>query len=111
MTIHIDSLNISCIIGLLDFERELEQRVIIDLKADYTYADNEFVDYAKMAGIIENHLQKCKHELLENALLGLKEVILGNFISINRLEIKISKPDILGNCSVALSESWTNTPL
>ncbi len=111
MTIHIDTLNIPCIIGLLDFERELEQRVIVDLKADYNYRDNEFVDYSKMVEMIENHLQKYKYELLEDALMGLKESIFENFNAINRLKIKISKPDILENCSVALSESWTNRPL
>ena len=111
MKIHIDSLQISCIIGLLDFERELEQCVMINLSADYAYDQSNFVDYGEMATLIEKHLKEYKYELLEDALLGLKETIFENFKAISALHIKISKPNILKNCSVGLSQSWTNTPL
>ena len=39
MTIHIEALTFDVIIGLLDFERDRPQRVIIDIEASYDYKD------------------------------------------------------------------------
>ena len=46
MTIHIESLTFETIIGLLDFEKERPQRVIIDLRASYDY-EKEYLDHRK----------------------------------------------------------------
>ncbi len=75
MTIHIEDLTFDVIIGLLDFERDKPQRVIINLEASYDYSDNEFINYADMVLLIQNELKAKRYELLENALLGLKEVL------------------------------------
>ena len=72
MTIHIEALTFNVIIGLLDFERERPQRVIIDLEALYEYSDSEFIDYADMVTLIQNELKEKRYELLEEALLGIK---------------------------------------
>ncbi len=106
MTIHIESLQIDVIIGLLDFEREREQRVCIDLEAVYTYNQKSFIDYADLAEMIENQIKKERYLLLEGALLDLKEKITETYPAIETLKLKITKPDILKNCSVALSQSW-----
>jgi dihydroneopterin aldolase len=100
---------ISCIIGLLDFEREHEQTIIVNLQADYEY-ENSFVNYAEIVNLIETHLKQEKYELLESAIEGLKNVIFKQFGSLKRLTIKINKPDIINNCSVGLSGHWTNIP-
>ena len=106
MTIHIEALTFNVIIGLLDFEREKPQRVIIDVKALYAYNDNNFIDYADIVLLIQLHLKEKRYKLLENALLGLKETIYTSYPQLQNLSIKISKPDILTACSVALSETW-----
>ncbi|MEA3418648.1 MAG: dihydroneopterin aldolase [Campylobacterota bacterium] len=106
MTIHIESLQIDTIIGLLDFERDMEQRVIIDLEASYIYDRTEFINYADLAEMIEVRIKKQCYELLEEALLDIKEQILKAYPAIKTLQLKISKPDILHNCTVALSKSW-----
>lgn len=106
MTIHIESLQINAIIGLLDFEREQEQRVCVDLEAHYTFDQKSFIDYAELAKIIETHIKKERYMLLEEALLDIKEKIMRTYPAINVLTLKITKPDILKNCTVALSHTW-----
>lgn len=102
MTIHIEDLKFKCIIGLLDFERHNPQELIINLKLDYDYED-EFINYADLATLIEQHLQEKKYELLETALNKLFNLISHKFPLTKTLEIKISKPDILPNCRVCVS--------
>ncbi len=106
MTIHIDSLEFDVIIGLLDFERDRTQRIIIDLEASYDYTDKNFIDYADMVFLIQKELKEKRYELLEEALLGLKTVLCTTYPQIQALTLKISKPNILPQCSVALSNSW-----
>jgi len=111
MRIHIDSLEISCIIGLLDFERDFPQRVCLDMTIDYAYREKAFLDYAKVVELVEADLQATKYLLLEDALSGLKKKLFEIFPGIEKLKIKITKPDILPHCTVGISETWINTPL
>ncbi len=105
MTIHIESLTYEVIIGLLDFEREKPQKVIIDLSASYDYK-KEYLDYAHIVSLIHNELKTKKYELLEDALLGVKKTIIETYPQIKTLWLKIAKPDIIPECSVALSNQW-----
>jgi len=106
MTIHIDSLEFDVIIGLLDFERDRPQRVIIDLEASYDYSKENFINYADMVCLIQKELKEKRFELLEEALLGLKNRLYTSYPQLKTLQLKIAKPDILTECSVALSHSW-----
>ncbi|HIP17786.1 MAG TPA: dihydroneopterin aldolase [Sulfurovum sp.] len=106
MTIHIESLTFEVIIGLLDFERERPQRVIVDLEASYDYTDANFVNYAEMASDIASELKEKKYKLLEDALLGIKYKLHTDYPQLKKLQLKIAKPDILPECSVALSNTW-----
>ena len=107
MTIHIEALTFDVIIGLLDFERDKPQQVIIDLEASYDYADEQFIDYADMSQLIQNELKVKRYELLEEALLGIKSVLYTTYPQLKTLSLKISKPNILPHCNVALSHTWT----
>jgi len=106
MKIHIEALSFEVIIGLLDFERERPQRVVIDLQASYDYADKNFVDYADMVFLIQTELKNKKYTLLEEALLGVKNGLHTAYPQLKTLDLKISKPDIMQECTVALSEQW-----
>ena len=106
MTIHIEDLTFNVIIGLLDFEREKPQRIIVNLQALYDYSDDTFIDYGNIVNLIQDTLKTKRYELLENALLGLKEVVHTTYPRIDSLFIKISKPDIIPQCNVSLSETW-----
>lgn len=111
MHIHVEALEIECIIGLLPFERKNKQKVIVDIEAQYKYSLGSFIDYSKIVEDVSSHLIEEEYELLEDALLGIKGLVFRNFSDVLKLQIKISKPNILKNCSVGLSDSWTNTPL
>jgi dihydroneopterin aldolase len=106
MTIHIQALTFDTIIGLLDFEREHTQQVIIDLEADYHYDRNQFIDYAELSAQIVQRVKNKRYTLLEEALLDLETIILDTYPHIQRLFLRISKPDILPHCRVALSRVW-----
>ena len=106
MTIHIEDLTFDVIIGLLDFERDKPQRVIVNLEASYEYSDDEFIDYADIVLLIQNELKEKRYTLLENALLGLKDVLYTTYPQLQTLSLKISKPDILPECTVSLSKTW-----
>ncbi len=106
MRIHIEALTIDVIIGLLDFEREHTQRVVIDLKADYEYTRENFIDYADLVFLMGQELKEKRYELLEDALLGLQGMIISAYPQIKMLKLKIAKPDILPQCTVALSKQW-----
>ncbi len=106
MNIHIDNLIFNTIIGLLEFERNSPQKVTIDLEVSYKYKNKNFINYADIVTLIKNKLQIKKYELLEDALLGLKDEIYTKYPQIKTLKIKISKPDILSDCTVALSNCW-----
>jgi len=106
MTVHIEALTFDVIIGLLDFEREKPQQVIIDLEASYTYSNEQFIDYADMSYLIQDELKVKRYKLLEDALLGVKSVLCITYPQIRTLTLKISKPHILPECNVALSHTW-----
>jgi len=107
MTIHIEDLIFDVIIGLLDFERDKPQRVIINMEASYEYNNQDFIDYADIVFLIQTELKEKRYELLEDALLGLKSLIVSTYPHIKSLTLKIAKPDILPQTTVALSHSWT----
>ncbi|MDD3774965.1 MAG: dihydroneopterin aldolase [Sulfurovaceae bacterium] len=107
MTIHIKDLEIDVIIGILKHEREIPQRLIINLEASYKYTQGRsFVNYADMVDIITNELSSKQYGLLEEALLGLKNKIRDNFPQVDKLFIELTKPDILTNCNVGISQNW-----
>ena len=106
MHIHIETLTFDTIIGLLDFERDRPQRVIVDLEASYDYANENFIDYADMVMLIQTELNEKKYALLEEALLGIKERLYSTYPQLKMLTLKLAKPDILSECTVALSHRW-----
>jgi 7,8-dihydroneopterin aldolase/epimerase/oxygenase len=106
MTIHIESLRFETIIGLLEFERVTKQTVVVWLEARYPYRQGEFINYADIVTLTQSHINTEQYILLEDALLGLKEHLLSAYPTITHLKLKIEKPDILPNCTVALSQEW-----
>jgi len=106
MTIHIQELTFDTIIGILDFERTTPQKVVLDIEIEYNYNQKEFIDYSKVAQDIQDDMQTKKYLLIEDALEGLKELLKANYPSIQTLQIKLFKPDILSNCTVGLSNFW-----
>lgn len=104
MKIEITDLTFKCIIGILDFERIKKQKVIINISFEYDYSKDLFIDYSEISALIKKTMKKQKFLLLEDAILYF-ESLLQNSYKINKLNIKISKPNILKNCVVSLSNS------
>ena len=102
LTITISDLTFDCIIGILPQERVNKQRVIINCSFEYEYRNNSFINYADVAHLIEKKMIEKKFELIEDALLYIKEE-LSLLYKLYNLKLSISKPDILNNCSVSVS--------
>lgn len=105
MQIRIKDLEFEAIIGILDFERIKEQKVRINCTINYDY-DQQFLDYGLLTAHLQNEMKEKKFELIEEALLSLKSSLKTEFPLIKNLSLEISKPDILANCEVSLSEKF-----
>lgn len=101
MKVSIKELTFNCIIGILPFEREKEQRVVINCSFSYNYSNNAFIDYSLVAKEIEKTMKKRQFELLEEAILYLKKKLTKKY-KITKLKLAIAKPDILNNCIVTI---------
>ena len=105
MIIHIEDLQFKTIIGILDFERKTPQDVIVNLTIEYQYSD-EFINYADVANLIKTFIKKEKFLLIEDALNNLATKLKKDFSRINTLNLKITKPSILPDCRVSVSNTF-----
>jgi dihydroneopterin aldolase len=105
VTIHIEDLKFKCIIGILDFERVTPQDVIINMTIDYKY-EKEFINYAQIVEIIKETMLESKFLLIEEALDNLNLKLIKEYSSIKSIFIKITKPSILPECMVSVSNSY-----
>ena len=105
MTISIEDLKFQCIIGILDFERITPQDVIINLSIDYDFTDN-FINYADIVEIVKDMMILQKFELIEDALEKITLRLTQEFLNIKNLNIKITKPSILPDCKVSVSNNY-----
>ncbi len=105
MTIHIEDLKFQTIIGILDFERVTPQDVIVNLTLEYNY-ENEFINYADVASLIKADFKKSRFLLLEDALTTISLNLKKEFSKMNTLNLKITKPSILPDCKVSVSNHY-----
>ena len=102
MKVKINDLSFKCIIGILDFERVKKQKVIVNLSFEYEFKEGFFIDYSEISTLIEKQMKKRKFLLIEDAIIFL-EAKLYKLYKVNNLIINISKPTILKNCIVSVS--------
>lgn len=105
MRIYIEELEFQTIIGILDFERITPQNLIINLSIDYNYTDS-YINYAEVCEFIKEHTIKSKFLLLEEALETLSQILKEKFPLIQTLNLKITKPSILPDCMVSVSNTY-----
>ncbi len=103
MTIEIEALEFTCIIGILPHERTKAQRVILDMRITYDYKEGAFLDYAQIVAQSEALLKEKRFHLIEEALEALQAMLLKQYPVIEHLYIKLSKPDILPHCRVSVA--------
>ncbi len=105
MTIEIEDLKFQCIIGILDFERVKPQDVIINISIEYEY-QNEFINYVKIVEIIKETMIKSEFLLIEDALKEINLKLIKEFKAIKSINLKITKPSILPDCKVSVSDYY-----
>jgi 7,8-dihydroneopterin aldolase/epimerase/oxygenase len=106
LKIYIEDLKFQCIIGILEFERETPQDVIVNLELEYLY-DKEFINYADVVQMIKSLMIEHQFLLLEDAILKLSKKLKEKFQQINTLKLKITKPSILPDCIVSLEDTYS----
>jgi dihydroneopterin aldolase len=104
MRIRIADLTFETIIGILDYERQTPQRVVVDCTLDY---EGEYVDYGVIREIIVQTVQKEAFGLIEEALPVVIKKIHDVFPQIDAVHLRIAKPDIFDDCSVSVEEQIT----
>lgn len=104
MKVYIENLTFDTIIGILDFERNTPQQVIINLSFKYKFDKNskDFVNYADVATLIEKLMKEKQYPLIEDAIIDIKNNLKEVF-NIKKINLKITKPNILNNCNVSVS--------
>ena len=105
LKVNIEDLTFSCIIGILDFERDKEQKVILNISFEYFFKEDgsNFIDYSEVAKYCEETMKNEKFLLIEDAILHLRKYLKSNY-EMKNLKVKISKPDIMPNCIVSVEE-------
>ena len=95
----IEGLAVEAVIGVFDWEREIKQRLVIDLElnADIRRAastDNlrQALDYKAISDAVVAFTENSDYQLIESLAEALAAMILNDF-SVSRLALKISKPD------------------
>jgi len=104
-TILIEDLRLNAIIGILDFERKTPQSLTVDCEIVYAKEDEKYVDYAKVSDLIVKILTEGQYFLLEDALDDLIDAIKSMYESIESITVKLTKPEILENCTVSVKKT------
>jgi len=102
--IAVKELEFETIIGILDFEREKPQRVLVECFIDY-HDKKKFVNYADVVAHIKSIMIEEKFLLIEDALDSLIDSIYKSFPQIEFIKLTIEKPDIVKNCKVSVTKS------
>jgi len=105
MTIHVEDLKFQCILGILDFERTTPQDVVVNLDIEYEYKGN-FINYADVVQIVKDLMKESEFLLIEDALENINLKLVKEFNSIKNIRLKITKPSILPDCKVSVSNHY-----
>lgn len=105
MQIIIQDLTFETIVGIFEEERHTPQRVILNVKLDYDYSGDNFIDYAKVSTFLEDEMNKMSYFLLEDALNDLIQKLKVFHPQIHKIKLQIFKPDILSNAMVGVSQT------
>ncbi len=104
MRVFIEQLSFKAIIGILPFERVKKQRVLVSISFEYIFDKNskEFIDYSEVASLVKTVMKEKKFELIEDAIITLEKLLYKNF-NLKNLKLIITKPNILKDCVVSVS--------
>ena len=104
-TITIEDFTFDTIIGILEYERSLPQKVVLDIVLTYRYEKGAFIDYAEVCELVKEHFRTHRFELLEDALASTADMLHRRFPAIEELSLTAAKPSILPDAVPKLSLS------
>lgn len=95
----IEGLAVEAVIGVFDWERQIKQRLVMDIelytdinKAAKTDDLQYTLDYKAISDAVIKHTEASSYQLIESLAEALAAMILKDF-SVTKLSLKISKPD------------------
>ncbi|MDR1555354.1 MAG: dihydroneopterin aldolase [Campylobacteraceae bacterium] len=97
ITLLIEKFELETIIGLLEKEREMPQKVEVWAKIEIRYKKRSLIDYKVICDVIQSSLQSKKFFTIEEALLHISKKIAKISPRICKIYLKILKPSILEN--------------
>lgn len=100
ITLCIENFCFETIIGLLEKERNIPQKVRIDAKITIDYDKKKLVDYVVLSNTIEKTMKEKEFFTVEEALLFTCKKLKKEFKNIKKINLKILKTDILKNAIV-----------
>ena len=107
-TITIKQLEVICIVGILAHERELPQKLQLDIELELDLRSflasqdlKDSADYAEIATFLTTWVQEAQFELLESLAVQSCEIILKRWSSITQCKITVKKPSAIPNAKYA----------
>jgi len=95
----IEGLRVNAVIGVFEWERQIEQPVLIDLvmsvdtrAAALSDDIQDAVNYALVAEQVAELTKSLKSQLLETLANKMAEMILNNFSAVQTVQVKVKKP-------------------
>ncbi len=95
----IEGLRVNAVIGVFEWERQIEQPVLIDLvmsvdtrAAALSDDIQDAVNYALVAEQAAELTKSLKSQLLETLANKMAEMILNNFSTVQTVQVKVKKP-------------------
>jgi len=103
MKIYINDLEVNCVIGVFEYERIREQKVIVDFECEYSF-DGTFLDYSDIANFIKSDIIESSYYTLEEGIIEIAKKLKIKFSEIEKMKLKISKPMAVKGALVAVEE-------
>jgi dihydroneopterin aldolase len=102
--IHIEGLEVSALIGVYDWERKHQQRLIVDVELSADLSEAALTDdvkytlnYAQISQGISDFAAQSQFKLIEALASHMVDWLLQSFPNLKSVRLKLSKPDILAN--------------
>ncbi|PAF44779.1 dihydroneopterin aldolase [Helicobacter sp. 11S02596-1] len=107
LTLIIENFELEAIIGILDFERKIPQKILLEGVFTYDYHDKDFIDYIRVKNLIKELLETKQYGLIEEALLDIIKHLKQNFNPITSISLTLKKPQITNDCIVGVKVNKT----
>lgn len=116
--LRIVDMEVLCIVGILPQERSKPQRLFINAELDVDFDDAKAsgsslidgVDYGRVAELLKETIVRQKFLLLEDLLKVCCQVCFDEFLGLNGMMLRASKPDIISNCARVEAEISLSRP-